>query len=111
MFKSKDGINWDLAREKTGWGGGSPWYLCYNPFKKKYVYTFRDNLPHVGLTRINRFKEVENLTDTWPQWNKQESYGGRGFTNIKKEDPQITITADKYEKILLNILSRMKSII
>jgi len=97
---SKDGINWDLAREKTGWGGGSPWYLCYNPFKKKYVYTFRDNLPHVGLTRINRFKEVENLTDTWPQWNKQESYGGRGFTNIKKEDPQITITADKYDKTI-----------
>jgi len=94
---SKDGINWKLCEEKSGWGGGSPWYLCYNPFKKKYVYTFRDNLPHVNMTRVNRFKEIENITDKWPQWNKQESYGGRGFTNIKKEDPQITVVADKYD--------------
>ena len=94
---SKDGINWELSEEKTGWGGGSPWYLCYNPFKKKYLYTFRDNLPHVNMTRVNRFKEVENLTDKWPQWNIQEAYGGRGFTNIKKEDPQIAVVADKYD--------------
>ena len=104
---SKDGINWELSKEKSGWGGGSPWYLCYNPFKKKYVYTFRDNLPHINLTRVNRFKEITNLTDKWCKWNKQMSYGGAGFRDIKEEDPQITIVADKYDK---SITSRIPGI-
>jgi len=34
ICESKDGIIWKLSNQKSGWGGGSPWYLNYNPFKK-----------------------------------------------------------------------------
>ena len=100
---SKDGINWELSKEKSIWGGGSPWYLCYNPFKKTYVYTLRDNVkPGPPFTRVNRFKEVHNINDTCDQWNVQRDFGGAGFTDIKPNDPQIVVVADKYDKTISN---------
>lgn len=102
ICESKDGINWSMSDKTSGWGSGAPWYTSYNPFKKKYIFTFRDNLPHANMTRVQRYKEVNELTDKWSKWNKQESYGGVGFRDITQSDPQIWACADKYDTTISN---------
>lgn len=94
IYYSPDGIHW-VKGPTGGFIGGSPWYVSYNPFRGKYIFTMRDNLPHIKLTRLVRYKEVNNLTESWPKWFDVKHYGGVGYKEIKKEHPQILCVADK----------------
>ena len=98
LMYSKDGINWNKENYNLGWGSGSPWYLSFNPFKSKYIFTFRDNLPHIKKTRTTRYIEIDQLKNKWNKWNNQESYGGAGYKTIKENDPYHYVVADKYDK-------------
>lgn len=73
MYYSADGIHWNPSNKRGGWLGGSVWYLSYNPFRNKYVYTMRDNLPDKG--RITRYIEVSHELDTWPKWDDGKGNG------------------------------------
>ncbi len=99
IYYSKNGINWYSDNFKGGNVGGSPWYTSYNPFNKKYIFTMRDNLPHIKLTRIIRYKEVENLNEKWPIWFTTRSYGAEGSKKYNPLYPYYWCMADKYDKL------------
>lgn len=86
IYYSADGITWK-DEKKGGYVGGAPWYVSYNPFRKKYIFFMRDNLPHINMTRTVRYKECDKETDTWGKWCEQTSYGAKGNTIYSKGDP------------------------
>lgn len=91
IYYSPDGINWTEADRTGGWVGGSVWYLCYNPFRDSYVYSLRDNLPHLAKGRMVRFMEVKHELDTWPKW---EDGSGNGYRNYLEDHPVPFCVAD-----------------
>ncbi len=99
IYYSKNGINWYPEDYKGGNIGGSPWYASYNPFNHKYFFTMRDNLPHVKLTRIYRYKEIDNLKQKWPIWFHTRSYGAEGYRKYDITYPYYWCMADKYDKL------------
>ena len=94
IYYSPDGINWTKHPNPGGWLGGSVWYASYNPFKSKYTFTFRDNLPHIHNGRLARYIETNQETDTWGKWDNGK---GNGNKKIQPNDPVPWITADKYD--------------
>lgn len=99
IFYSSDGINWKYSQQ-GGSIGGSPWFLTYNPWKDKYVFLMRDNLPHVKMNRVYRYKEVDTIDEKWNQWYDKKGYGAAGYKKWKPQDPIIWAVSDKLDTMV-----------
>ena len=119
VYSSPDGINW----KSEGFGGpigGSIWYASYNPFKNKFLFTMRDNMSFLSNARVARYVEVDNLQDTWKEWQS----GGKGYRNYEEGQPIYWTLSDgldlnytkrksdvycahlaPYESIMVNLMS------
>lgn len=68
IYYSPDGINWTNSNTVGGWIGGSVWFLSWNPFRHKYIFTMRDNLIYASRGRLARYMEVDTITQPWSKW-------------------------------------------
>jgi hypothetical protein len=80
IYYSPDGINWSSSETDGGWVGGSVWFLSWNPFRKKYIFTMRDNLIYASRGRLARYMEVEEISKGWPKWEDGSGNGSERYT-------------------------------
>lgn len=81
VHTSPDGIQWNEEPKRGGHMGGSVWYCSYNPFRQKWLFTMRDNLPHLAKGRLVRYMEVDNLLDQWPKWDDGQGNGLKKYVS------------------------------
>ena len=83
MHSSPDGITWKSYGSETRKDGHKTGIvtdrasLYYDPFRRKWVYSIRENLCRGGHghLRVSRYKEVDALKDSsWPQWVSLKNY-------------------------------------
>ena len=84
IYYSPDGIRWTPSQKDGGWVGGSVWYMGFNPFRQRFIFTMRDNLSYAARGWLARYMEVDNVEDTWPKW---DDGGGNGNPKYKAGQP------------------------
>jgi hypothetical protein len=101
VYYSPDGLTWTFSNY-TGKVGSSPWYVCRNPFRNKFVFTMRDNVPKFTANRVVRYKEIDQLTDTWGNWYKPTQYGMAGdLTVLNNNTPVYWCVASKQDRVVV----------
>ena len=97
LWGSGDGLNWIPLPGKGITGPLTDRAsFFYNPFRARWAFIIRENLCRGGHghLRIQRFKEVDSLSDsTWPQWVREYYQCG----GVKKHEPIRWVGVDEWD--------------